>query len=354
MCCPACAAWFRAHPHPHRPVTLAPCGHSLCGLCREGVVTGGASCPVCNGAVRELVVNVGLGEAGEAAFAVGGGSGAVSLPCEDCTREAAADPDYQPSAASVKCSACDKACCTEHGIVHARKRGHDASIGLDSAFPECVEGAGACLAHPGNPLSFFCNTDKTVVCGVCAVEGHKDHTLLKLNSGSDSLGVEVRSAAARCVAGGDVAMGGVDVVVDAITALAASKSAAIAAFGGEISALKASLDAVNAEFARRVGEQHEDRLKVLETQRDALTVSGSQLRACGAMCDRALAGGSPLALARACESAHAMGGLLEPFLGPSVPGCVDMVADLSDLKAALASVKVCGCVCVCVCVCVRE
>ena len=80
----------------------------------------------------------------------------------------------------------------------------------------------------------LCNTDKTVVCGVCMLKLHKGHDLPYLKFGTDARGVEDRAATARCAAGTDVMVNGVKVATDVITALAVSKTATMEAFNKDV------------------------------------------------------------------------------------------------------------------------
>ena len=334
-CCPSCASCFRVAPHPHAPVALLPCAHSVCGLCGDAVLAGGGPCPVCQTPIVSTHPNVALGEAGEAAAA-------ASIPppaaCEDCAREAADDAEYEVSPAVAKCAACDKKLCTLHGATHGKRRGHDASVPLDGA-PIVARPAHdcQCATHAGNPISLFCNTDNTVMCGLCLAEGHLGHEFVKIAVATDALTAKVRALVDECARGADTLLRAIPDEEETKAALGIAKTAALSTLDSIASSLKTAVDAQCALLAQAVTDVYDERTKAVGVRLDTLTVSAAQLRSCGSVCGAALRGDSPVALARASQCGACVRTLATPP-GPPVCPVIRVVANTDAVIAAIAAV----------------
>ncbi|XP_076581719.1 E3 ubiquitin/ISG15 ligase TRIM25-like [Chaetodon auriga] len=175
FCCSVCLDL------PKEPVTL-PCGHSYCRLCIEGCwdqeeERGEYSCPQCretfsprpllrrNNMLAELVENLRRTSTQQASPpAAVDCAGPADVPCDFCC-------GTKPNKATMSCLTCLASYCPAHLEPHhsvAVLKKHQlvsATVPLQDKM---------CMKH-SKLMEVYCQTDKQLVCSVCAVDEHQGH-----------------------------------------------------------------------------------------------------------------------------------------------------------------------------------
>ncbi|XP_015201476.2 E3 ubiquitin/ISG15 ligase TRIM25-like [Lepisosteus oculatus] len=161
-----------------------PCGHSFCLACiaevirREDEAGWPHTCPECRGehvGSSALQKNFKLANIVEG-FKASDGTSPTKATCDVCLDS--------PKAAAKVCLKCEIAMCSDHLRPHFKPafRGH---VLVDPA-PDL--GGRRCSLH-AKPVEYFCLTDKTCVCVVCAIEGaHKKHEVKNFRKARAELG----------------------------------------------------------------------------------------------------------------------------------------------------------------------
>lgn len=193
--CPSCGADLRAFPHPHAPLLLSPCGHSLCGECVEAVACIPCPvCPVCAAPVADTHPNPALGALGE------------QLKADRAEED---DADAQ---------------------------------GGEGPAPEPF----TCPHHPGTPLTHMCGDDHSALCAHCITSTHAGHAAVPFAAAAPLLS----SLSSQCDAGSAALSAALAGVARAREAMCARHALSVAAFRAECARARAALDAHEAAFVR--------------------------------------------------------------------------------------------------------
>ncbi|KAM9469284.1 tripartite motif-containing protein 16-like [Clarias gariepinus] len=160
------------------PVTI-PCGHSYCKVCINGCwdqedVKGVYSCPQCretftprpvlrrNNMLAEVVEKLKKTEV-QAASPAHCSSGPGDVECDSCTGK--------KHKAIKSCLVCKTSYCEDHLQPHYQSP----AFKKHKLVEACAELQEKICSQHGKPIEIYCRTDRSFICYLCTMDGHKGH-----------------------------------------------------------------------------------------------------------------------------------------------------------------------------------
>ena len=272
MCCPTCDALFDdgADNYPQ----IASCGHSICFACASAMASlAPPMCLVCKAVISDIFTP----------------NDVLALFCTENVRECGDDSTSSatfPTLADISVSVDSGSTLIPEQIMHS-------SEGIDAASSVGGESVETCEGVPP----------------------------------PDAPSAHLMILAAQCTAGAANAMMYHSTVESARARMISRKEASVVSLHADVAAMKAAIDAHVAELVAQANKELNMRLKALDAQLDALTVTAGQLSSAAMLCERACRSTDATTAACARDSANRACAMIRPFKGPCVSTMVEIVSN---------------------------
>ena len=295
----------------YRPYTIIPCGHSVCGSCRETVLAHTHKCPHCYLVIQSCdAPNLGLCELAELSYIASHANDASTDGCGVYDVDAVETDD-------VKLGGADN---------------------MEPLTP-CLP----CVAHATTPASCFCTLCRSALCEPCATTEHSrdPHDALPLAAAVALLVPSLEDSTAQFEETAQRMQLHIASVNDAAVALTDSTRVAQAQLDELEASLSSSLRTHLQQLRSSITTVAATRQKQLDSQRDMLLITAAHCGAAAALCTHAKDSTDPVVVAAAAVAVKELSGLqTTEFVGPAGSPFLQLVRNAECLTGALKHVAV--------------